>query len=123
MDDDESDPHAENITPVLPGSTATGEVISRPLSQDASNTQEHRNNTEMDNSDGNSRPESIMPAPPQNTGAGAGTVALFCQNSDSPPFKLRSKRPVDEDEEDRNQKEEEPKHQVRINVRAIWLLQ
>jgi hypothetical protein len=127
MDDDESDtPHAENNTPELPESTATGEVtlfrcISRPLPQYASNTQEHRNNMEMDNNDGNSHSESIMPAPPQNTGACAGTVVLFRQIPDSPLFKIGSKRPVDEDEEDRNRKEEERKHQVHINVRAIRL--
>jgi len=104
MNDDESGtPYVENITPVPKGNATAGEVVlfrhisdnpllkSGPFPQRASNIQEHRNDTEMDNNDGASHPESITAAPPQSTDVGAGTVALFHRNPDSPLFKHGTK--------------------------------
>ena len=129
MNDDKSG----TITPVPQGNATAGEVVLfrhishnpllkfGPFPQRASNIQEGRDDTEMDNNDGASHPESITPAPPQSTGVGAGTVALFHRNPGSPLFKHGTKRPVEEDEEDQNRKDEERKRQVRINVSAIRL--
>jgi hypothetical protein len=129
MNNDESGtPYAENIAPVLPKNPevtlfhhiSNNPLLIGPLRWRASNTQEGRNDTEME-MDGASHPERIIPVPPQNTGAGAGTVALFRRNPDSPLFKLGSKRPAEENEEDRNRQDRERKYQMRVNVSAIQL--
>jgi len=73
-----------------------------PFPQHPSNIQERRNDTETDNNDGASHPESITPAPPQSTGAGAGSIVLFSGNPESPLFKHGTKRPIEEDKQDRS---------------------
>jgi len=117
MDNNESGTsYAEN--PIPEGNTTAGEVALfgpnydnpllkiKPLPWRAANTQERRNNTEMDTN--------------ESTGAGE-TVVLFRRNADNPLFKLGSKRPVEEEEEDRNRMAEERKNHIRVNVRAIRL--
>ena len=102
-------PHAGNITPVLlssPGSLPSELCNFYPLSQCASNIQEHRNNIRMDN---NNTPhqEGITPALWQNTVASARTVVLFHHNPISPLFKVGDKRPAQGgDEEHRKQMQE-----------------
>jgi hypothetical protein len=68
-------------------------------------------------------PESIMPAPQQNTAASAAVV-LFRRNPDNPLFKIGNKRPAqEEDEEHRKQKDEKRmrNNQRPAHVRAIQL--
>jgi hypothetical protein len=119
MDSNESrTTYAKNVAPAPEQNTAAGEaVLFRhifPLPRSASN------DTETDNNDSNSHPDSITPASPSNTGA--GTVALFHRNPESPLFKLGSKRPAEENEEERNQHEER-QNQMHVNVRAFRLFQ
>ena len=124
--DERGTPHAENDIAPVAEQVAPFRYISNnpllkigPFPQRASRIQGRRNNIEPDNNDGTSHPESLTPAWQQNTGAGAGTVVLFRRNPDCSLFKHGTKRPVEEDEQDRNRKDEERKNQVRINVRAI----
>jgi hypothetical protein len=125
--DESGTSQAGNITPVpqsLPsllhsehGNTDNPLLGIRPLPRSAF---KRRKDVEMDNN-GTSHPESILPGPQQNAAASAGTVVLFCRKPDSPLFKVGDKRPAQEDEEHRKQKDERHKNQVRINVRAIQL--
>ena len=95
------------------GTFLAGDITPAPLSLPSLLPSEHPNS--------NNPPESIMPAPQQNTAASAGTVALFRRNLDSPLFKIGNKRPAQEEEDHRKQMDEKRKNQKRIFVRAIQL--